>query len=113
MLLLRSLLMVTARFNFTFEAKHIPGRDNHIADVLSRFDWQVFRRLAPESCPEPTVIPISCVGLLQILRSVCFLREGLALSTRKTYLSARRAFANFCQLSSRLQVNGSPYPATE
>ena len=44
---------------------------------------------------------------------MCFLREGLAPSTRKTYLSDQRAFANFCQLSSRLQVNGSPYPATE
>ncbi len=45
MVLLRSLLGVAARFNFSFEAPHIPGVDNPVADALSRFNWQVFRLL--------------------------------------------------------------------
>ena len=57
MVLLRSLLGVAARFNFTFEALHIPGVANPVADALSRFNWQVFRLLAPDSSPVPTPIP--------------------------------------------------------
>ncbi len=57
MALLRSLLGVAARCNFTFEARHIPGVANPIADALSRFNWQVFRQLAPECSPVPTPIP--------------------------------------------------------
>ena len=57
MVLLRSLLGVAARFNFTFEALHIPGGANPVADALSRFNWQVFRLLAPDSSPVPTPIP--------------------------------------------------------
>ena len=57
MALLRALLGVAARFNFTFEAVHLPGVDNPVADALSRFNWQVFRRLAPDSSPYPTPIP--------------------------------------------------------
>ena len=53
MQLLRSLLLVAARFNFTFEAKPLPGCENRIADALSRFNWQVFRQLAPDASPHP------------------------------------------------------------
>ena len=49
-----SLISVAARFNFTFQAQHIPGLDNPVADALSRFCWQVFRQLAPDSAmPTP------------------------------------------------------------
>ena len=33
----------------TFAALHIPGVTNLIADALSPFHWQDFRRLAPEA----------------------------------------------------------------
>lgn len=55
--LLRSLLMAAAKFNFTFAAAHVPGVQNPVADALSRFQWQVFRRLAPWAQPSPTPIP--------------------------------------------------------
>ena len=55
--LLRSLLLAAARHSFSFSAQHIPGVTNSIADALSRFHWQDFRRLAPEAHRHPTSIP--------------------------------------------------------
>ena len=40
--LLHSLLKVAACFSFTFAAIHVPGRNNGIADALSRFNFQAF-----------------------------------------------------------------------
>lgn len=57
MQLLRLLLLAAALFNFTFTALHIPGIHNSIADALSRFHWQDFRRLAPEAQLHPTPVP--------------------------------------------------------
>lgn len=54
--LLRHLLSAAARFNFTFTSQHIPGVHNNIADALSRFRWQEFRRLAPQAQPHPVPI---------------------------------------------------------
>ena len=58
MFLLRKLLLAAARFNFTFTAQHVSGTHNTIADALSRFHWQEFRRLAPEAQPDPVTVPI-------------------------------------------------------
>ena len=52
MVLLRSLLGVAARFNFTFEALHIPGVDNPVADALSRSSYPNPTR---DSSPYPTI----------------------------------------------------------
>ena len=54
--LLRHLLSAAARFNFTFTSQHIPGIHNNIADALSRFHWQDFRRLAPMAQLHPVPI---------------------------------------------------------
>lgn len=54
---LLDLLSAAARFNFTFTAQHIPGIHNNIADALSRFHWQEFRRLAPDAQLHP--VPVS------------------------------------------------------
>ena len=55
--LLRSILLSAARYSFSFAAQHVPGVNNQLADALSRFRWQEFRRLAPEAQPFPTPIP--------------------------------------------------------
>ena len=64
--LVRNLLMSAARFNFTFKAEHLPGKQNGITDALSRFHWQDFRQLAPYAQPSPVPIPmellVSLVG---------------------------------------------------
>ena len=57
MRLLRSLLFSAARHSFSFSSQHVPGVSNQLADALSRFHWQEFRRLAPEAQPFPTVVP--------------------------------------------------------
>ena len=54
---LRSLLLVAACNCFTFSATHVPGINNNIADALSRFHWQAFRRLAPDAKNFPIHIP--------------------------------------------------------
>ena len=55
--LLRSLTRVACLNNFTFSARHNPGRSNSEADALSRFRFQEFHRLAPNMDREPSPIP--------------------------------------------------------
>ena len=43
--------------SFTPLAKHLPGKSNEIADSLSRFNLQEFRRLAPEAETTPQQCP--------------------------------------------------------
>ena len=57
MRLLRSLLFSAARHSFSFSSQHVPGVSNQLADALSRFNWQEFRRLAPDAQPLPTLVP--------------------------------------------------------
>lgn len=64
MQLLRHLLSVSAQYNFTFTAIHLPGIHNLITDALLRFHWQEFQRLAPEALPHPAPIPQQLWDLL-------------------------------------------------
>lgn len=47
--LLRYLVFRCLQFNVSFTARHVPGVENGVADALSRFDFDRFRALAPES----------------------------------------------------------------
>ena len=59
MTLLRELFFVCTGFNFTVTAAHIAGQFNCIADSLSRFRMEEFRRLAPaaQAQPDRAVLP--------------------------------------------------------
>ena len=57
--LLRNLFLLAATHNFWVSAQHIPGMHNPIADSLSRFKMQAFRRLAPNAALIPSPIPPS------------------------------------------------------
>lgn len=60
MKLVRRLTLCSALNNFTIHCTHIPGVRNIIADALSRFQIEKFRRLAPFADKDPTVcIPAS------------------------------------------------------
>ncbi|XP_051994017.1 uncharacterized protein LOC127651992 [Xyrauchen texanus] len=53
----RRLTLISAQHQFLIRAAHVPGYHNTIADSLSRFSFQKFRILAPESDIHPTPVP--------------------------------------------------------
>lgn len=64
MRLLRHLLSSAARFNFSFASQHVPGIHNCIADALSHFNWQEFRRLPPGAQSLPVSVPTQLLDKL-------------------------------------------------
>jgi hypothetical protein len=57
MALMRQLVLCAAEKNFIYTARFLKGRDNGIADSLSRFDNRRFRRLVPQAHPSPCPLP--------------------------------------------------------
>jgi hypothetical protein len=57
--LMRRLTYHSALCNFLIHAKHIPGKTNHIADAISRFQMPRFRCLAPQA----EILPTPCLPL--------------------------------------------------
>ena len=62
--LLCSLLLASEHFNFIFSSSHVPGLQNKIADALSYFNQQAFRRLAPHTHQHPVHIPADLLEAL-------------------------------------------------
>ena len=62
MKLMRNMTWIAVKNNFTFKARHIFGKSNIVADALSRFQMERFRKAAPsanqypEKCPPATEI---------------------------------------------------------
>ncbi|XP_063790754.1 uncharacterized protein LOC134945420 [Pseudophryne corroboree] len=57
--LLRHLVLVCLQCNINFRARHVPGVDNGIADALSRFQFDKFRKLVPGAEAEGLQCPPS------------------------------------------------------
>ena len=57
MRLLRALFFLSATFNVTITARHIPGDQNTSADALSRNNMNTFHSLNPQASPQPTQVP--------------------------------------------------------
>ena len=57
MSLLRRLVLSCLKKNILFQARHLPGAQNTLADLLSRGKIQQFRQLAPHMHPSPIAIP--------------------------------------------------------
>ena len=55
--LVRLLVEICLCHNIIFKAQHIPGLNNEIADSLSRFQFNRFRKLAPQADKEGTPVP--------------------------------------------------------
>ena len=66
MVLLRYLTMLVICHSFSFTASSVPGKDNPVADALSQFQFQQFRRLVPHADATPAPIPASLLAVLQI-----------------------------------------------
>lgn len=43
--------------NIAIKSKHVPGTMNCLCDLLSRFQLQKFKQLAPHADPEPYPVP--------------------------------------------------------
>ena len=57
MSMLRRLTWQSVTLNFIINAEHIPGHHNSLADSLSRFRFQEFRRLCPAANTDPIISP--------------------------------------------------------
>ena len=57
MRLMRFLVLQCLKLNLIFKAIHVPGKENNIADSLSRFQMARFAEMAPEAAGEPAVVP--------------------------------------------------------
>ncbi|XP_069133139.1 uncharacterized protein [Argopecten irradians] len=57
MVLVRRFVLMSLRLNILFSAEHIPGKDNILADHLSRLQVELFRQVAPHMDQHPTPIP--------------------------------------------------------
>ena len=56
--LLRQLIELAIKHGFDFRCEHIPGVDNEVADVLSRYgDCFQFRTLCPDAMRASTPLP--------------------------------------------------------
>ena len=73
MKLLRRLTWCAAKHNFTVHAQHVPGKLNSVADALSRFQMETFRKLAPKADTRPTpCLPLKELLMIQsILKKIC------------------------------------------
>ena len=66
MVLVRRLFFFAGEIGFTLTFKHIPGSTNEIADAISRFQDERFRRLAPEADKTPSNLPNEVFDLLKV-----------------------------------------------
>ncbi len=114
--LMRCLVFIAARFDFVFTAAHIRGRDNVLADALSRNKSPLFLSLFPQALRTPTPLPQALQDLLigsrpagldlaNLDKSVeFFFRNSLASSTQRSYASAQSRYLTFCSEHSLLPL---------
>ncbi|XP_053556935.1 uncharacterized protein LOC128648362 [Bombina bombina] len=55
---LRYFVLKCLKHNICFKAQHIPGYRNIVADALSRFKWEIFRKVAPRARKEGEPCPV-------------------------------------------------------
>ena len=117
--LLHDLLLLAARWGFTFTAAHVPGVENWeqncwcylsfpLAGVQAAGSGASFVPLSDSSAPAGQ---LNTSSLEQ--QWLHFLIQGVAPSTRKAYASGQRKFVEFCRQAGKLHPNGSPCPADE
>ena len=68
MQLIRPVVLLTMQYNIQFKAVHIQSIKNEIADSLSRFQMQRFRKVAPQADVEPDMIPIKFLTIISDMK---------------------------------------------
>ena len=69
--MVRCLFFFTAVNQLVLAPMHLPGRDNAVADHLSRNAFQSFLQLVPKAEQQPTVLPEPLMQALVVHRSDC------------------------------------------
>jgi len=113
------LFFIEAHFQFEISSRHIPGVSNTLANYLSRNQMAKFHANLPHADTHPSHVPpfllqwlldttgLDITTLDQEVQYLC--EQGIASSTRKTYQTALRRFAQFCTLYNVL----TPFPVSE
>ena len=57
MILIRDMVLTTLKFNIFFTARHLPGKLNERADLISRFQIERFKAISPGMDEFPTAVP--------------------------------------------------------
>ena len=65
--LLRYLTQLAVRHSFSFTASSVRGKDNPVAEAISRFQFQRFRQLAPLADAERTAVPPALLAVSQVV----------------------------------------------
>ena len=101
--LLHCLFFIRAHFNIHVKAVHIPGRDNLLADAISRNNLQFLFSQVPEIAAS-SQRPLKAVneettgldiGILAPTVRELF-SAGIAKSTQKVYRSGSKSYIDFC-----------------
>ena len=86
------------------EAVHLPGKENRMADALSRNNILLFLQAFLGAAKSPTHLPQAGTGTVSggtarlDITTVCQLyRQGLAQSTQLAYALGKRCYLNFCE----------------
>ena len=69
MALVRELFFISTKYNISVTFKHIPGTSNVYADLLSRLQVMEFKSACPESSPQPSIVPVTTLDILDRILS--------------------------------------------
>ena len=106
MKLMRKLTWCSATFNFTIHAQHVPGSLNSVADAISRFQMDRFRRLASLSRPQAN-LPPSNTGTSDVLGQIDDLwRFAISPGTTRAYKTALNTFLKFLTMNNVVHTPG-------
>jgi len=114
--LIRCLAFIAAKFQLSMPAVYLPGKENTIADAISRNNLSLFHSLYPQtpdrsSCSTGRPVDGIVPGLdLQSVNKAVerYFSTGLASGTKKTYQAGQRHYLSFCEQSAI-----APLPASE
>ena len=68
MMLIRRMVLLLLKYNIMFKAQHIIGKENNIADSLSRKQFQRFIQLAPEADKDPESLPEEFLAMMSEMK---------------------------------------------
>lgn len=68
MMLIRRMVLLLLKYNIMFKAQHIIGKENNIADSLSRKQFQRFIQLAPEADKYPESLPEEFLAMMSEMK---------------------------------------------